>query len=136
MGGHKPVRHFANSDAFYKTFKEALIAYSFDFGGILAGFIIASQLAVHNNVFERYSWAIAVYPTVLSARGMISGLFSGRLGTALHLGTIYPKLFENTKNFYRLFEAVIVITLETSVAMSFVSMIFGSFFWGINFLIL
>jgi cation transporter-like permease len=64
---------------------------------------------------------------------MISGLFSGRLGTALHLGTIYPELFENTKNFYRLFEAIIVITLETSVAMSFVSMIFGSFFWGVTF---
>lgn len=118
-----------NSKAFLKTFKEALIAYSFDIGGIFAGFIVASQL----NVFQLYPWAIAVYPAVLSARGMISGLFSGRLGTALHTGTIYPRLFGNTKSFYKLFEAIIVITLETSVAMSFLSIVFGSLFWGTTF---
>jgi len=119
----------ANSRAFFKTFREALIAYSFDFGGILAGLIVASQL----DVFGRYPWAIAVYPAVLSARGMISGLFSGRLGTALHMGTVYPTLFGNTKSFYVLFKSIIVITLETSFAMSLVSVVFGSLFWGITF---
>lgn len=123
------MTHAVNSKAFLKTFKEALIAYSFDIGGIFAGFIVASQL----NVFQLYPWAIAVYPAVLSARGMISGLFSGRLGTALHIGTIYPRLFGNTKSFYKLFEAIIVITLETSVAMSFLSIVFGSLFWGTTF---
>jgi mgtE-like transporter len=123
------VTQAVNSKAFLKTFKEALIAYSFDIGGIFAGFIVASQL----NVFQLYPWAIAVYPAVLSARGMISGLFSGRLGTALHTGTIYPRLFGNTKSFYKLFEAIIVITLETSVAMSFLSIVFGSLFWGTTF---
>jgi len=121
--------HALNSKAFLKTFRESLIAYSFDIGGIFAGFIVASQL----NVFQLHPWAIAVYPTILSARGMISGLFSGRLGTALHTGTIYPKLFGNTKTFYKLFEAIIVITLETSVAMSLLSILFGSLFWGIAF---
>ncbi len=119
-----------NSRAFFKPFKEALIAYSFNFGGILAGFLVASQL----NVFQLYPWAIAVYPAVLSARGMISGLFSGRLGTALHVGTIYPRLFGNTKTFYILFKAIVVLTLETSVAMSLVSVLFGNLFWGITFL--
>lgn len=123
------MTHAVNSKAFLKTFKEALIAYSFDIGGIFAGFIVASQL----NVFQLYPWAIAVYPAVLSARGMISGLFSGRLSTALHTGTIYPRLFGNTKSFYKLFEAIIVITLETSVAMSFLSIVFGSLFWGTTF---
>jgi len=118
-----------NSRAFFRTLKEALIAYSFDVGGILAGFIVASQLSV----FQRSPWAIAVYPAILSARGVISGLFSGRLSTALHIGTIYPRLFGNTKSFYKLFESVIVITLETSVAMSLVSVVFGSAFWGITF---
>jgi len=118
-----------NSRAFSKTFKEALIAYSFDFGGLIAGFIVASQFGV----FQYYPWAIAVYPAILSARGMISGLFSGRLGTALHVGTIYPRLFGNTKKFYKLFQAITVITLETSVAMSCVSLVFGSLLWGITF---
>ena len=122
------MTHAMNSKIFLKIFKEALIAYSFDIGGLFAGFIVASQL----NVFQLSPWAIAVYPAVLSARGMISGLFSGRLGTALHVGTIYPRLFGNTRSFYKLFEAITVITLETSVTMSSVSMIFGSMFWGIT----
>ena len=109
--------------------KEALIAFTFNIGGIFAGFIVASQL----NVFQLSPWAIAVYPAILTARGMISGLFSGRLSTALHIGTIHPRLRGNTKSFYMLFKSIIVITLETSVAMSLVSMIFGSLFWGITF---
>ncbi|HUW48375.1 MAG TPA: magnesium transporter [Patescibacteria group bacterium] len=122
------MRRFDNSRAFLSTFKEALIAYSFDLGGVLAGFIVASQLGV----FTSYPWAIAVYPAILSARGMISGLFSGRLGTALHVGSIYPKLFGNTQRFYTLFESIIVVTLETSVAMSLFSMLFGILFWGLT----
>jgi mgtE-like transporter len=113
----------------FGTFRESLIAYSFDLGGILAGFIVASQFSA----FTLFPWAIAVYPAILSARGMISGLFSGRLGTGLHVGTVYPRLFGNTKSFYVLFEAVVVVTLETSVAMSGVSVLFGSLFWGITF---
>ena len=122
------MTHAINSKTFIKTFREALIAYSFDIGGILAGFIVASQL----NIFERSPWIIAVYPAILSARGVISGLFCGRLSTALHIGTIYPRFLGNTKSFYKLFETIIVITLGTSVAMSSVSMVFGSLFWGIT----
>ncbi len=117
-----------NSQAFSKTFREALIAYSFDFGGILAGFLVAYYF----DIFQLYPWTIAVYPAILSARGMISGLFSGRLGTALHLGTVYPKFFGNTKTFYALFDAMIVITLGTSIVMSGVSMLFGIFFWEVS----
>ena len=125
------MTHIIRSKTFFNTFKEAIIAYSFGIGGILAGFIVASQL----NIFRSplFPWAIALYPAVLSAKGMINGLFSGRLSTALHVGTIYPRLFGNTKSFYKLFEAIIVITLEASVAMSAVSVVFGSLFWGITF---
>jgi mgtE-like transporter len=120
-----------NVRALFKTFKEALVAYFFSVGGVVAGFIIASQLNVfHSPLFP---WAIAVYPAVLSAKGVISGLFSGRLSTALHVGTIYPRFLGNTKSFYRLFETIIVITVEASVAMSSVSVVFGSLFWGITF---
>ena len=118
-----------DSGAFFRTLKEALIAYSFNVGGILAGFIVASQL----DVFQLSLWAITVFPAILTARGVISGLFSGRLSTALHIGTILPRLRGNTRSFNMLFKSIIVITLETSVAMSLVSMIFGSLFWGITF---
>jgi len=124
------ISHYFSRDALPLRFlKEALIAFSLDIGGILAGFIVASHL----NVFQLSPWAIAVYPAILTARGVISGLFSGRLTTALHIGTIHPRLRGNTKSFYMLFKSIIFITLETSVAMSLVSMIFGSLFWGITF---
>jgi mgtE-like transporter len=122
--------HYTSSYALpLKFLREALIAFSFNIGGILAGFTVASHL----NVFQLSPWAIAVYPAILTARGVISGLFSGRLSTALHIGTIHPRLRGNTKNFYMLFKSIVVITLETSVAMSLVSMIFGGLFWGIAF---
>ena len=95
---------------------------------MFAGFIVASQLGI----FQLAPWALALYPAILSAKGVIGGLLSGRLGTALHLGTIYPKFFGNTKSFYKLIAALVVITLVTSVAMSSVSLIFGYLFWGIT----
>ena len=124
------ISHYFSRDAVRLRFlKEALFAFSFNIGGMLAGFMVASQL----NVFQLSPWAIAVYPAVLTARGVISGVFSGRLSTALHVGTIHPRLRGNTKRFYMLFKSIIFITLGTSVAMSLVSMIFGSLFWGITF---
>ena len=109
--------------------KETSIAYVFDIGGLLAGFMVASQLGI----FLVSPWAIAVYPAIVSAKGVIGGLLSGRLSTALHLGTIHPRFFKNTPRFYRLFEALIVITLATSVAMSSIAIVFGTLFWGITF---
>jgi cation transporter-like permease len=96
---------------------------------LLAGFIVASQLGI----FQRVPWALALYPAIIGAKGVIEGLLSGRLSTALHLGTIYPRFAENTKSFYKLIEAVIVLTLVTSAAMGAVSLVFGHLFWGITF---
>ena len=107
--------------------KEGIIALSFNIGGIVAGFIVASQF----NIFQLIPWAIALYPAILSARGVISGLFIGRLSTALHLGTIHSKLRGNTDELYLLIKAIIVLTLETSFIMSFFSIVVGFLFWGI-----
>ncbi len=89
---------------------------------------MASQLGV----FQLAPWAIALYPVVVSAKGVTNGVLSGRLATTLHLGTVYPKFFGNTATFHRLFSSLAVMTLLTSVVMSLVSMVFGSFFWGIT----
>ncbi|MEJ5327934.1 MAG: magnesium transporter [Candidatus Bathyarchaeia archaeon] len=123
------MTHAGMSKSFWGMFKEISLAYFFDLGGIFAGFMIASQLSI----FQLSPWAIAIYPAIVSAKGVIGGLLSGRLGTALHLGTVYPRFLKNTKTFYELIQALIVITLATSVAMSCVSLIFGSLFWGITF---
>ncbi|MEX2725036.1 MAG: hypothetical protein Q6367_014180, partial [Candidatus Freyarchaeota archaeon] len=110
-------------------FGEAMLALFFNLGGIIAGFTVAYQL----HVFQLSTWALAIYPGILTVRGMISGLLSGRLGTALHLGTAYPRLLGNTKDFYLLFKAAIVLTFISCFVISLVSVFVGVFFWGLNF---
>lgn len=102
------------------------MAYAFNLFGIVAGTTVALQL----RLFALAPWAIAVYPAMVSARGVIGGLLSGRLSTALHIGTVKPRFFGNTKSFYSLLYAIVVLTLETSVLMSVVAALFGSFLWG------
>ena len=123
------MTHENRLTSIFGAFKETLLAYTFDLGGLVAGFVVASQLGI----FQLSPWAIAVYPAILSAKGVIHGLLSGRLGTALHLGTVYPRFFKNTKTFYKLIYVTIVMTLAISFVMSIVSLVFGSIFWGATF---
>lgn len=120
------MTHESSPRSSFAAFKETLLAYTFDLGGLVAGFVVASQLGI----FQLSPWAIAVYPAILSAKGVIHGLLSGRLGTALHLGTVHPRFSNNTKSFYQLIQATIVLTLVISVVMSAISLVFGSIFWG------
>jgi len=118
-------------DRFFKTLKQSLVAYAFNICGVFTGTVVAFYLGLF--LKTDYPWVIAVYPGIVSARGVIGGLLSGRISTALHLGTVKPQIFNNTKSFYTLFKAVVVLTLETSVAMSLVAFVFGSLLWRINF---
>jgi mgtE-like transporter len=119
----------AGGSNFSKSFKESFAAFVFDLGGLAAGFLIAYQIGV----FRMAPWAIALYPAILGAKAVIEGLLSGRLSTALHLGTMYPRFSKNTPSFYSLINAVVVLTLITSVVISAFSLVFGTLFWGITF---
>ena len=125
------MSHVGSSASFSKTLKETLTAFMFNVGGLLAGFTVASYLGVFQ--LSSGQWAIALFPAVMGAKAVIEGLLSGRLSTALHLGTVYPRFSGNTKQFYKLIEAVVVLTLATSVTMSAISLGFGYFFWGVTF---
>lgn len=116
------------SKNFYSLFKETSLAYFFGLGGLFAGFMIAAYLGV----FEFAPWTFALYPVLVSAKGVTSGLLSGRLSTALHLGTVKPNLLKNTKTFYTLLEALVFLTLITAVTITIFSLIFGQLFWGIS----
>jgi len=113
---------------FTEILKQSVMAYFFNIFGIVAGSIIAHNMGL----FKLAPWVIIVYPQVVSARGVIGGLFCGRISTGLHVGTIQPRFFGNTKSFYLLFRAIVVITLETSIAMSLVAGLFGILFLGIT----
>lgn len=121
------MTHVGISKNFIALFKETSLAYFFDIAGLIAGFFIAYQLGV----FMLSPWALALYPAIISTK-VISGLLSGRLSTALHLGTAYPRFTKNTKSFYKLVDAVIVLTLATSLSVSLISLGLGSLFWGIT----
>ncbi|MEM3703956.1 MAG: magnesium transporter [Candidatus Bathyarchaeia archaeon] len=109
---------------FVKTLKQSVMAYAFNIFGIAAGTVVA----YYSGLFERAPWAVVIYPPILSARGVIGGLFCGRLSTALHLGTIQPSLFRNTKSFYLLFQAIVVMTFEASLMMSLIAVLFRGFY--------
>jgi mgtE-like transporter len=108
---------------FVETLKQSVMAYAFNIFGIAAGTIIAH----YSGLFARAPWAVVIYPPILSARGVIGGLFCGRLSTALHLGTIQPRLFGNTKSFYLLFQAIVIMTFEASIMMSLIAALFRGF---------
>jgi len=121
------LSHAGISKSFLAMFKETSITYLFEIAGLLAGFLVAYQLGV----FKISPWAIALYPALISTK-IISGLLSGRLSTALHLGTIHPRFSENTKSFYKLIDAMIVLTLATSLSVSLIALFLGYLFWGIT----
>lgn len=121
------MTHEGGRRSAFAAFRETLLAFTFDIGGLAAGFFVASQLGV----FQRSAWAIAVYPAILGVQGVLQGLLTRRLGTTLHLGTVYPRFINNTKSFYKLLSATIVTTLVISVVMSLISLVFGSVLWGV-----
>ncbi|MGQ9529940.1 MAG: magnesium transporter [Candidatus Bathycorpusculaceae bacterium] len=117
-----------NSSGFKQEFsialRQSLMAYVFNLAGIAAG----ATVAYYVGVFQLFPWAFAVYPPILSARGVIGGLFCGRLSTGLHLGTVQARFFGNTRSFYLLFHAIVVLTFEASVFMSLISILFTRFY--------
>jgi mgtE-like transporter len=112
------------------SFKETLTGHVAGVGGLIAGLILAWQLGVFNSV--SIPWAISVYPAVLTAKAVITGTFSGRLNTALHIGTLTPRFSGNMGIVGQMFHRILALTLVTSVVMSVVSTVFGSLFWGVT----
>jgi mgtE-like transporter len=112
-----------------KTTGQSLLSLAFNLGGIFAGFVVASFLGV----FSLEPWIIALYPGIISIRGVIGGLFSGRLSTSLHLGTVEAKVFGEGRNgLYRLWGSITVLAFESSVLLGSVALLFGAVFSGIS----
>jgi mgtE-like transporter len=104
-----------------RTTEQSLLSLAFDLGGIIAGLTVAAYLGL----FLREPWIIALYPGIISLRGVIGGLFAGRLSTGLHLGTIPASLSgSNTKRFYLLWGSTIVLTFESSLLLGLVAALF------------
>ncbi|MEM3404334.1 MAG: magnesium transporter [Nitrososphaeria archaeon] len=107
-------KHFQDS-----VFKQALVALSFDLGGILSGGI----LLVFTALFETNIWILALFPPILTIRGNIGGIFSGKLGTMLHTGEIKPRLLNNTLEFYSLVKVICFLTFVDTIGIGVLSFI-------------
>lgn len=107
-------KHFQDS-----VFKQALIALSFDLGGILSGGIVLAFSAL----FDANIWILALFPPILTIRGNIGGMFSGKLGTMLHTGEIKPRLLSNTPDFYALIKTICFLTFVDAMGIGVLSFI-------------
>lgn len=95
---------------------------------MLAGFF----LAYYTSILFKVKWALAAYPGVLSLRGVVNGVFCGRLSTGLHLGTIKAGFRKNTREFYALEAAVFTLNMLCAISMSAVFTLFGVSLWGVR----
>jgi len=112
----------ARMGALLKGLGQSVLSLSFNLGGILAGTLLASYV----DVFSVTPWAFLVFPGILSIRGAIGGLFSGRLSTALHIGTVRPSYTKNTRLFYVLLSATATLTLGSGVTMGLAASLFSA----------
>jgi mgtE-like transporter len=107
----------------------SVLALAFNTGGLLAGALLVSYL----DVFSVTPWALLLFPGVLSVRGAIGGVFSGRLSTALHLGTVRASYTKNTRQFYLLLSAINTLTFWSSIILGLATTLFGAITIGLTF---
>ncbi len=107
------------------------LSLSFNMGGMFAG-----KIAVLLKAFQVESpWVFLLYPLLLTVRGNISGILTGKLGTALHLGTIKPIWFKNTSRFKQLRGIVFSLTVCNAILVGFIAYIYGLIFnISVNFI--
>jgi len=113
---------------FIETLKQSFFALSFDLGGLLAG----SILLLFSDLLSFAPWIIIIYPSIISMRGVIGGFFSGRLSTALHLGTVRPSFLNNTRNFKILVYLTVILTLQSSLMMCALAYAVNVLLWGVG----
>ena len=107
---------------------QSILSLSFDILGLLTGALLILYLGVLS--IDEAPWALFLFPGILSVRGAVGGLFSGHLGTGLHLGTIKATFTKNTKDFQTLLRVIITLALVSGVSVGTGTWIFGLFLWN------
>ncbi|MHA1628995.1 MAG: magnesium transporter [Candidatus Heimdallarchaeota archaeon] len=90
---------------FFGIFLQAVIALSFDSGGIISGTIASFMMNT-----KQIKWVVLMYGPLLAARGDIAVL-AGKLGTGLHLGTVKPSFKKNTPIYKSLVSSTLTIAM-------------------------
>ncbi len=107
---------------------QSILSLSFDTIGLLTGTLLILYLGILS--IEEAPWALFLFPGILSVRGAVGGLFSGHLGTGLHLGIFKATFTRNNKDFYTLLRVVITLALISGLSVGTGTWIFGLFLWN------
>ncbi|MCS7374365.1 MAG: magnesium transporter [archaeon GB-1845-036] len=105
--------------SFLNVFLQSMLALAFSSFGIFSGRIISN----FNNLFVKFSWVLALYPALMTLRGDIGGVFSGRLSTMLNTGRIYPKFRGNLCDFYSLIRGIFFTVYIDASSMGLITFI-------------
>ena len=107
---------------------QSILSLSFDLIGLLTGALLVLYFGVLS--IDEAPWALFLFPGILSVRGAVGGLFSGHLGTGLHLGTIKPVLTKNTKDFQTILRVIVTLAFVSGVSVGVGTWVFGVFLWN------
>ena len=110
------------------NFVQSLFSLSFDTIGLLTGSLLILYLGVLS--IKEAPWALFLFPGILSIRGAVGGLFSGHLGTGLHLGTIKATITKNTQEFQTIIRVIITLAFISGLSVGTGTWLFGLFLWN------
>lgn len=107
----------------FKTFWESIFSLSNTPLGLVAGLIFAM---FYTNLVRFRRWPIAIYPTILTTKGVINGILAGRLSTGLHVGLINPSLTKNTRHYHIILNSQLALSLFIGLLTSFIALLITS----------
>ncbi|HUT82227.1 MAG TPA: magnesium transporter [Candidatus Bathyarchaeia archaeon] len=115
---------------FFGIFLQALIALSFDGGGIVSGTI--ASVAMNT---QQIKWILLMYGPLLAARGDIAVL-AGKLGTGLHLGAVKPTFRKNTPIYKTLLASTLTIAMIDAVLVGIITYIMNLLTFPVKYKVL
>ncbi len=81
--------------------------------------VFAGRTAILLKTIQNYiPWVFLIYPLLLTVRGDINGILTGKIGSALHLGTIEPRWIKNTKQFHELLSLIMILSFYDGIFIS------------------
>ena len=92
-------------------------------GGLFAG----RAAVLLNDLYEHIGWVFIIYPLMLTVRGDINGILTGKLGSDQHLGHLKPSFRKNTARFQHLIILIVIISVYDSILVGIVATLISTF---------
>ncbi len=103
-----------------------LIALSTGIIDLLPG----ALLTLFSSFLSNNTWLLLLYPPLLSFRGTLGGIYTGRLTTSLHLGSMFPSFLNNSEEYYTLLIAMVITHILGGIIVSLIVSVTAYFIFG------